>query len=53
MLMTAVVYYAPNFEEADGAYWFRVVRACVRPSVRQEPYMLGFWNFIYRFLMEK
>ena len=25
--------YAPNFEEVDGAYWFRVVRACVRPSV--------------------
>ena len=37
--------YAPNFEEVDGAYWFRVVgpcvRACVRPSV-QELCMLGF-----------
>ena len=21
--------YAPNFEEVDGAYWFRVVRACI------------------------
>ena len=41
--------YAPNFEEVDGAYWFRVVRACVR----QERCMLGFWNFIYGFLMEK
>ena len=38
--------YAPNFEEVDRAYWFRVVRpsvsTCVRPSVRQEPCMLGF-----------
>ena len=25
----------------------------VRASVRQEPCMLGFWNFIYGFLMEK
>ena len=36
----------PNFEEVDGAYWFRVVRPCVRArpcaSVRQEPRMLGF-----------
>ena len=23
------IYYAPNFEEVDGAYWFRVVRASV------------------------
>ena len=35
--------YAPNFEEVDRAYWFRVVR----PPVHQEPCMLGFWNFIY------
>ena len=28
-----------------------VVCMCVRPSV-QEPCMLGFWNFIYGFLME-
>ena len=41
--------YAPNFKEFDGAYWFRVVRA----SVHQVPCMLGFWNFIYGFLMEK
>ena len=25
--------YAPNFEEIDRAYWFRVVRVYVRPSV--------------------
>ena len=40
----------PNFKEVDGAYWFRVVHACFRgvlASVRQEPCMLGFWNFIY------
>ena len=33
----------------DAAYWFRVVR----PTISQEPCMLGFWNFIYGFLMEK
>ena len=44
--------YAPNFEEVDMAYWFLVVRASVCPSVHQEPCMLGFWNFIYGFLME-
>ena len=26
-------YYAPNFEEVDGAYWFRVLRLCLRASV--------------------
>ena len=26
------IFYAPNFEEVDGAYWFRVVRASVRSS---------------------
>ena len=36
-------FYAPNFEEVDGAYWFRVVR----PSVCQESCMLRFLNFIY------
>ena len=41
------------FEEVDGAYWFRVVRACVHASVRQKPCMLGFWNVIYGFLVEK
>ena len=40
-------YYAPYLEVVDGEYWFRVVR----PSY--EPCMLGFWNFIYGFLMEK
>ena len=28
-------FYAPNFEEVDGANWFRVVHECVHPSVRQ------------------
>ena len=99
-------YYAPNFKEIDGAYWFRVVRACIRLCIRSsrtvharvlkfhiwiphgkivdahffscpcclpfwsyaplkksewnlmhaisyEPCMLGFWNFMYGFLMEK
>ena len=99
-------FYAPNFEEVDGAYWFRVVRPCVRACVRSsrtvharvlkfhigiphgkifdahfflvrvislsgvmplwiksewnlmhaisyEPCKLGFWNFMYGFLMEK
>ena len=36
------LFYAPNFEEVDGAYWFRVVHPCVRASVRQKPCMLGF-----------
>ena len=26
-------YYAPNFEDVDGAYWFRVVRPSVRARV--------------------
>ena len=38
--------YAPNFEEVDGPYWFRVVRACVRgcvrASIRRKPCMIGF-----------
>ena len=29
-----IAIYAPNFEEVDEAYWFRVVPACVRLSVR-------------------
>ena len=49
-------FYAPNFEDVDGAYWFWVMRpavcASMHPSV-QEPCMLGFWIFIYGFLMEK
>ena len=110
------IYYAPKFEENDRAYWFRVVRVCMRLCMRPrssrtvharvlkfhvwiphgkiadtyiflflstqspflelrpfekirmksdacrmksdachiyEPCMLGFWNFIYGFLMEK
>ena len=27
-----VAFYAPNFEEVDGAYWFRVVRPSVCSS---------------------
>ena len=27
-------FYAPNFEGVDGAYWFRVVRLCVRVCIR-------------------
>ena len=52
------IHYAPNFEEVNGAYWFRVVRLCVHSShflmhaISYEPCMLGFWNFIYEFLME-
>ena len=50
-------YYAPNFKEVDGAYWFRVVRPCVcvqnMHAISYESCMLGFWNFIYGFLMEK
>ena len=50
LLREQVSHYALNFEEVDRAYWFRVVRACVResvrpcvhPSVRQELCMLGF-----------
>ena len=43
----SMIHYAPNLE-IDGACWFWVVH----PSV-QEPSMLGFWNFINGFLMEK
>ena len=27
-------FYAPNFREVEGAYWFGPVRPSVRPSVR-------------------
>ena len=62
MTQTNCCNYAPNFDEVDGAYWFRVVRASVRPPVcacmlacvrLSKPCMLGFWNFIYGFLVEK
>ena len=47
-------FYAPNFEEVDRAYWFRIVRACVRPCIlSSKTCMLGFWNFIYGFHMKK
>ena len=47
------IFYAPNLEDVDWAYWFLVVRACVRASLHQELCLLGFWNFIYGFHMEK
>ena len=47
------IYYSSNFEEVDGVCLFWVLRPCAYPFVRQEPCMLGFWNFIYGFLMEK
>ena len=28
--LNQITYYASNFEEVDGTYWFRVVRASVR-----------------------
>ena len=31
-IVLALLYYAPNFEEVVGAYWFRVVRVCVHSS---------------------
>ena len=55
----AFIHYAPNFEEVDRVYWFRVVHASVCASVRNmqviscEPCMLWFRNFMYGFLMEK
>ena len=30
-LLNSFVYYAPNFEEVEGAYWFGPVRPSVRP----------------------
>ena len=32
--MRSSAYYAPNFEEVEGAYWFGHVRLTVCPSVR-------------------
>ena len=43
----AINYYAPNFDFFEVGFGL-----CILPSV-QEPCMLGFWNFIYGFLMEK
>ena len=52
--------YVPTFEDVEGHIGFGVsVRACVRSwhflmhAVSYEPCMLGFWNLIYGFLMEK
>ena len=41
-------FYAPNFGEVEGAYWFGPVCPSVCPSVRetQEPLMLEYWNYI-------
>ena len=32
--MSAGIFYAPNFEEVEGAFWFGPVRPPVRLSVR-------------------
>ena len=51
-------YYAPNFGEVEGAYWFGPVRPSVCPSVKlgswetQEPLMLESWNYIYGMYMK-
>ena len=52
-----------NFEEVEGACWFRVVRTSVHLWVRSshflmralsyEQCMLGLWNFIDGFFMKK
>ena len=54
------VYYAPNFEDIEEAYWVGPVRPCVRASVRgsdfaygQERLETGSWNLIYRISMKK
>ena len=43
-------YYAPNFEEVEGANWFGPVRACVRVCVTlaygHEPLEIWSWNFV-------
>ena len=47
-IVPPLCFYAPNFEEVDGAYWIQVVRASVHASIRNmhaisyEPCMLGF-----------
>ena len=43
-------YYAPTSKKLTRHIGFGL---SVHPSVRQKPCMLGFWNFIYGFLMEK
>ena len=53
-----ICFYASNFEEVVGAYWFGLVCLSVRPSIHlsvmpfvgcitREWLMLGTWNFIY------
>ena len=41
-----LVYYAPNFEEVDGAYWFRVVGACILSSKTVHARVLKFHIWI-------
>ena len=38
--------YAPNFEEVDGAYWLRVVRACICSSSTVHARVLKFHIWI-------
>ena len=53
-----ICFYAPNFEEVVGPYWFGLVRLSVHPSIHlsimpfvgcitREWLMLGTWNFIH------
>ena len=38
MIIYNSYFYAPNFKEVDGAYWFQDVRACIRPFVKNRAY---------------
>ena len=62
--VNASVNYASSFEEAEGDIGFGFsIQTSVHPCIHLwhifmhaisfEPFMLGFWNFIYEFLMEK
>ena len=50
MLSCNSSYYAPNFKEVEGAYWFGPVRGSVRASVTlaygQERLEIGSWNLM-------
>ena len=52
--MIQCFYYAPNFKEVEGAYWFGPVSLSVRLSITpfvgcktRELLVLGTWNYIY------
>ena len=47
--------YVPNLKEVGGAYCFRLPVCTLHflmHAISYEPCMLGFWNFIYGFLMK-